>query len=136
MPRTTWPIRRRDSNGLMLDQRRLLRRLVDTQDWRKACEQERIHPERFRTWVKRDRAFREVYDAIHQSAVEFARVAMRAASYASVEALEKAHDAVKVPKRRIECPHCGRTSTHENSEPDWRTRLRAAKTILEAVGLL
>ena len=136
MPRTTWPIRRRDSSGLMLDQRRLLQELARCQNWTQACIRAEIHPERFRTWVKRDRAFRKVYDAIHQSAVELARVAMRAASYASVEALEKAHAAVKVPKRRIRCNHCRRWSTYENPEPDWRTRLRAAETVLKAVGLL
>ena len=136
MPRTSWPIQRRDTDGLMIDQRRVLARLPETLDWREACEHVGVQPERFRTWLKRDEHFQRAYDSLLAPALDVARRMLEVQALEAVRVYREALEAVKDVKQKACCPDCGDGFAVQGDIPDWQARLRASETIFKVCGLL
>src|SRR3990167_4646401 len=102
----THPIKRRDADGLMLDQRRLLQSLAEGIPPQQACRQEDVEWGRFRHWLSEDAAFQQAFDGLVSNSVETARSLLEAMAHKAARVFEGAVEQTKVIEIPVVCPNC------------------------------
>lgn len=132
----THPVRRRDADGLMLDQRRLLQSLAEGVPPPQACQQENVEWGRFRHWLSEDAAFQQAFDGLVSNSVETARSLLEAMAVKAVRVFEDAVAHTKVIEVPVCCPDCGKEFLGQVETADMATRLRAGETVLKSTRLL
>ncbi len=130
--------RRKDAQGLSLDQRRLLSRLAMGEDWAEACRMELVPPRRARGWVTTNEAFQAEYDALFSGAErnDLVHQLMESLGPEAVRAHEDALFAEKGIVLDVACPKCHHKFTAGGIVVDHATRLKSAGTVLNVGGHL
>ena len=133
----THPIRRRDGDGLMLDQRRFISALVESGDVREVCRQESISWNRFKGWVQKDLHFQEALDRAIGPSVETVRAMMEHSAIKAAGVYDDALEAVHYITESVKCPcGCEHTFDVQILWKDWGTRLKAGEVVLKAAKVL
>ncbi len=132
------PIRKRDGDGLMLDQRRLLQALASGMDPHAACRQEDITWGRFRHWIEGDEAFRMAFDNLVGSSVDTAKEMIASMAVKATTVLVDALEAEKQIPVEVVCPKagCGHKFTAYATVADMQYRMRAMENVLKSTEIL
>ena len=132
------PIRKRDGDGLMLDQRRLLQALASGMDPHAACRQEGITWGRFRHWIEGDEAFRMAFDNLVGSSVGTAREIIESMAVKATTVLVDALEAEKQIPVDVVCPkdNCGHKFTAYATVADMQYRMRAMENVLKSTEII
>lgn len=131
MPNARDAQRKRLDNGLTVDQNLILQELTMLGNWKQACDRAGVSYERFRTWIKRDEAFRKAFEELNAGAVESVRRQLEGSSQRAAEAFDDALEATKDVKIKTECPECHAEIELVAEVPDHATRLKSAEVILK-----
>lgn len=130
------PIRRRDGDGLMIDQRRFITALVEVGDVREVCRQEGIPWSRFKGWIGKDRHFQEAFDRAIGPSVETVRAMMEDSAIKAAGVYDDALEAVHYITESVKCPECSHAFDVQILWKDWGTRLKAGEVVLKAAKVL
>lgn len=126
----------RDEAGLTLLQRRLLAEIVSVGSWQQAAKNLDIDPRTVRRYFKED-GFKQEYDAIFNSEeIQVTRRHMEAIASGAPDVYDDALKAEMTKKVTEECPHCGEEVTFYVNVIDFKTRMKAAETLLKTSNLL
>ncbi len=136
MPKKANPIRKRDGDGLMLDQRRLLQALTSGMDPHAACRQEDITWGRFRHWIEGDEAFRMAFDNLVGSSVDTAKEMIASMAVKATTVLVDALEAEKQIPVEVVCPKDGHKFTAYATVADMQYRMRAMENVLKSTEIL
>lgn len=128
---------RRDEDGLMLNQRRLLQALATDPDFRTACREADVKVATAKRWLAKDEAFQRQYDEVLGPTLKLAKEVMESAAFKASVVFEEAVTATKGGlDQEVTCPECEHTFEVRTVVPDWNTRIRAGELIHKVVGLL
>lgn len=130
------PIRKRDADGLMLDQRRVLQALASGMEPRSACIREEVSWGRFRGWLDKDQHFREAFDNLCSSSVGTAREMLESLAVKAVGAVSDAMESEQWVKVEYVCSDCGHEGETRVNMASHNTRLKGADMVLKADRLL
>lgn len=130
--------RRKDAQGLSLDQRRLLSCLATGVEWGEAIRMERIPARRARDWVTTNLAFQAEYDSLFSGKErnDLVRQLMESLGPEAVRAHEDALFAEKGIALDVSCPKCHHEFTAGGLVVDHKTRLQAGRAVLGVGGHL
>ena len=132
----TRPLRHRDSDGLLVEQRRFFQSLADCGDPRRACEESQITWTRLKTWLARDRAFGEAWDRALGPSVDTVRELLETSATKAAAVLDEALDSDATIEHDAVCPACAFLFTVRVQIPNWQVRLRAGEMILKGARVL
>ena len=134
----TRTVRRRDGDGLRVEQRRFFQELADTGDPRRACASAEISWNRFKTWLQRDRHFQTAFDNALGPAVDIVREMLETSATKAAGVLDEALDSNESFEQDVVCPNpeCGHQFTTRVQIPNWAIRLRAGEMILKGARVL
>lgn len=134
----TRTVRRRDGDGLLVEQRRFFQELADTGDPRRACESAEISWGRFKTWLQRDRNFQTAFDNALGPAVDIVREMLETSATKAAGVLDEALDSNEAFEQDVTCPNpdCQAQFTARIQIPNWAIRLRAGEMILKGARVL
>lgn len=128
----------RGPNGLMLVQTQWLEKLLETGSWRKACAalDPPITVRRVRDWITEDLDFEVALDRLLRPDLEGTKKELDTLASEAPGVYDDALTAERGLRVKATCPECGTEFTVNTMRPDWRTRLKAADTLLRARKLL
>ncbi len=138
MTNATHPIRKRDADGLMLDQRKILQAIGGGMEPHAACRQENVTWGRFRSWIEKDEAFQEGFDNLVGSSVDTAKEMIESMAVKATTVLVDALEAEKQIPVEVVCPKesCGHKFTAYATVADMQYRMRAMENVLKSTKLL
>ena len=129
-------LQRRDGDGLMLNQRKLLSELALEPDLRRACTQAGVKLATAKAWLQRDEAFGHAFDQLLGPSLDLAKALMESAATRASGVYEEALTATKIGTVEAKCPDCDRVFETEAQIPDWHVRLRAADIVMKVGNIL
>ena len=148
-----YPVRKRDGDGLMIDQRRLLQAIPHYGDPKEACEAEGISWTRFSSWLSKDEAFQQAFNDCFGSPVETVKALFESSALKAWTVYDDALDATHTVKQHVTCPNeqdvtcpcgcaetftvlCNHTFPVEFETSNEAIRLRAGETVLKTAKVL
>lgn len=131
------PVLKRDADGLMLDQRKLLQSLAGGMEPHAACHQEDVTWSRFLGWLAKDKAFGEAFDNLGAS-VGTAKAMVDSMAVKATTVLVDALEAEKKIPVEVTCPKagCGHQFTAYADVADMGIRMRAMENVLKSTKIL
>ncbi len=133
----THPLRRRDADGLMLHQKRILQAIGGGVEPHAACRQEDVTWGTFRDWIEKDEAFRQAFDGLVGSSVGTAKEMIESMAVKATTVLVDALEAEKKISIEVTCPcGCEHGFTAYADVADMSIRMKAMETVLKSTKIL
>ncbi len=133
------PILKRDADGLMLDQRKLLQALAGGVEPHTACQKEGVTWSRFLGWLAKDKAFGEAFDNLGSS-VGTAKALVDSMAIKATTVLGDALEAEKRVPVEVTCPEddggCGHQFTAYADVADMQHRKWAADRVFKSTEIV
>lgn len=127
----------RNTRGLLPQQQEFLFALKQAGfNLSKALKKCGYRRERFTRWLRLDEDFAREYNVLAGSSLDAARKMLEAAVPEATSTLMDAQAAKEALKIHVTCPKCGKKFDEYIPIDDWKTRLKAAETLLKGAGII
>ncbi len=130
------PILKRDADGLMLEQRKVLQAIAGGVEPHAACRQEDVTWSRFRRWIEKDPAFLEKYNSLFGSTPEVAKSMLDMMAVKAVNVVDESLSATRLQAVEATCEECNHVTTVYVDVADWQKQKWAAEYVGKASEVL
>jgi hypothetical protein len=128
--------RKRDGQGLLLEQKLVLQELEQHSDWKRACDAAGVSHEKFRRWLRIDEPFKLAFSIQNDKQTDTVRKVIELSTQKAGEVYDDALSANKDLTLEITCPNCKHEMKITAEVPDWKTRLKAGEIVLKVGKIL